>query len=169
MKNYIKVGQFIVALVFVIFLSGCNLSSDSETEGKLDGTWRTLQYETEDGMQMKVTETVTYNAGSHTFDAKMSLDLVSPLNMKMLTLKYSGTWRATKSKLIGTIDKNSLDFSFSNMVDKSDRTELEKEFMHELEKGSFIDGGKILEISSDEFKLEDESDGTLYEYKRVND
>lgn len=165
MKQLTKLILGIVMLP-LLTLMAC---SDSKMENRIDGTWKCVYTESEDGAKMKATETVTYDAANHTFEGKISMNVVSPISFHLATVTYSGTWKATKHRLLGEIDKNSVEFNFNtNMIDSSDRREMREEFMSELEDGDFVDGGKIIMISHDKLIIKDEEDGTLYNYKRVN-
>ncbi|MDE6271911.1 MAG: hypothetical protein K2M31_02770 [Muribaculaceae bacterium] len=158
-----------VAMLFMVVLSSCG--SNSEMEKKLDGKWECTKYEEEDGMTMKMTETITYNyseSGDNTFKSTIKIAVTSPVYLEMGKVTYSGTWTASSDKLMGEIDKNSINFSLSSLLDASDKREFEKEFKSELKNGDYIDGGKILSVSEDELKLQDEEDHEIYNYKRIN-
>lgn len=158
--------EILTIVVISMFLSGCGLIPDAETEKKLDGTWIQTEQIHEDGITWIMTETITYNADSHEFDSRLELDLTSPETMHIGSVKYSGTWSASKEKLIGKIDKNSLRFSFSRLLDRSDREEMKKMLMDGLKEGEYIDGGVIVSLSDNAFELRDEEDNTLYKYRR---
>lgn len=153
-----------MALLIAFVTTAC---ADSEMEKKLDGTWRFSQTETEDGVTTKMTETITYNASDHTMNASINLKVISPVHIDMATISYSGTWKATSDKVIAEVDENSVRFDFSDILDSSDRAEMRSEFKSGMTEGDYIDGGAILSISEDSFRLKDEEDGSIYNYTRV--
>lgn len=156
-----------VAVLMMVALSSCG--SNSEMEKKISGKWECIKYEEEDGMTLKMTETITYTyseSGENTFSSNIKLAVTSPINLDMGKVSYSGTWTASDDKLMGEINKNSISFSLTNLLDASDKLEFEKEFKSELKKGDYIDGGKILSVTDDELKLQDEEDHEIYTYKR---
>lgn len=167
-KNLFKQISLLAVCFTVSLLASCSPSvkSHPETEQEIDGTWETVSYEHEDGATLKMVETLTYDADNHTFDGKIKMNLTSPVSMWMATINYSGTWSASEEQLLGKIDKNSIDFSFSDMIDDAEQEELKQDCLKELKDGGYIDGGEILSISSDEMKIKDEIDGSVYEYKR---
>lgn len=167
-KNLFKQISLLAVCFTVCLVASCSTSvkSHPETEQEIDGTWETVAYEHEDGATLKMDVTMTYDADNHTFEGKIKMNLTSPVSMWMATVSYSGTWSASEEQLLGKIDKNSIDFSFSDMIDDAEQEELKQDCLKELKDGGYLDGGEILSISSDEMKIKDETDGTVYEYKR---
>ncbi len=153
----------LTALVAVVTLTACD--SDSETEKQINGTWVCVQKESEDGVVGKITETVTYNAEDHTLRGTISMNLVYP-NMWIGTMSYTGTWKASKTLLQGQIDENSIEIKLNPMLDASDRREMKKELLDDLKDSDFLDGGEILEVTSNTLKIKDQEDGTIYNYNR---
>ncbi len=159
----------LAVLMIMIILTSCG--SDSELEKQVAGKWECVKYENEDGMSMKMTETINYSYvenGENTFKASIKIVVTSPIYIDMGKVSYSGTWSASNDRLLGEIDKNSISFSLTNLMDASDKREFEKEFKSELKKGDYVDGGKILSVTEDELRLQDEEDHEIYTYKRKN-
>ena len=158
----------IISVLVLIVLSSCSIFSDPETEKKFVGTWESSWKDREDGVTMEFRETVIYK-DDNTFKSKLNLTMTSPMYMPIVTVTYNGEWNATSSKLIGEIDKSSVEFKFSSSAKEMGISgEMKSEFLSGLKESDYIDGGKILEITEDLFKLEDEEDGAIYKYTRLN-
>lgn len=162
------VRLFVIVISISFILTGCGMLPDSKTEKKFVGTWESSWKDREDGVTMEFRETVIYK-DDNTFKSKLNLTMTSPMYMPIVTVTYNGEWNATSSKLIGEIDKSSVEFNFSSSAKEMGISgEMKSEFLSGLKESDYIDGGKILEITENLFKLEDEEDGTIYKYTRLN-
>lgn len=151
-----------------LILQSCDFS-DSETEKKLDGTWRHTEIETEDGAEMRYTENITYNAADHTFTLEMDMKIVNPIVMDLGTLTASGTWKASRDKIMGEINPTSVNVNLNSaVIDGSEAAELRAEMMLELEKSDYVDGGAIRSLTTDKLVLYDEIEHEEYTYTKVN-
>lgn len=167
----------LAAIVFALMGTSCNMMSDPETEKKIAGKWETRKYMTEDGMKICMHEEITYNlsegSGDNTFESRIKMWMIDPITFQMGTIEYSGTWTASKEKLIGEIDKNSVDIWLSPSTvmyldyNTSQVKAMKRELRDELDESGYIDGGKILDITDSKFSIEDEEDGEVYKYTRI--
>lgn len=166
--NDFKFWGLLLILLCSFSLVSCGLLPDDKIEKKLEGTWQMVEYENEDGMTMKIVETITYVASTNKFESDLNAYVTNPINKKMFSLHYSGNWSASKKKLINDIDKNSIRMEFSKWIDRSDRIMMERELKHELKETGFTDGGRFVQIEDDYFIIQDEEDGIKYRYERVD-
>lgn len=171
MKSVLKTIKLFVCVIYVIGLNSCGLIPDKEIEKNLAGTWKTTQIENEDGMTMKMVETVTYyynKNGDNTFDTELQIKITSPISMNIGTVSYSGTWSASKKKMIQEINKNSVNFSFNNLLDSSDKQDFKSDFYDSMKECDYTEGGELISISPNEFSLRDEEENEIYNYTRLN-
>ncbi len=162
----------VVAIMLAVVCVSCDAMPDSETEKKIEGTWECVQMEDEDGVNMKFSEVTTFyysdDADDNRFECTIRLNTMSPVKMSLGTVTYSGTWYASKSKLIQEIDKGSVKVSLNKMIDKSDRQQMRLELLRDLHNEDYTEGGAIISISDNEFTLRDEIENDIYEYRRIN-
>lgn len=57
----------ILAVAIMAAVTSCGVTSDKTTEKQLDGTWTSNDSETEDGVTMNGTETLTLDASTNEF------------------------------------------------------------------------------------------------------
>lgn len=167
-RRSFRVAQLLLFLMALAGISSCGPVSDSDTEKRIDGTWETTITEYEDGVTMETTEKLTYDASDHKMHCEIRCDMTNPMHMHFVTVTYEGTWSASKSKIIGEIDKQTIDFTFNPLLDYSDKSEFKEEIMKEFQNANFLDGGEIINITSDKLKIRDEIDDKVYVYKRMD-
>lgn len=154
--------------VLALALQSCMIS-DSETEQKLNGTWRHAETETEDGATMKYIENVTYNVSDHTFSIEMEMLIVNPVVMDLGTMTASGTWKASSDKLMGEIDPSTVNINLNSaVIDGGEAAAMRSEIMRELKEGDYIDGGQIRSLTADKLVIYDEIEHEEYTYTKVN-
>lgn len=157
--------SYMMLCALLLALTSCGVVSDSETEKMIEGSWECVQYETEDGARMKISEEITYYADTHLFQSELNISIVSPIKAHLATVKYSGTWRATKEELIGEIEPKSISTSHNTKyLDRSDMLELRRDLLGETERS--YDGGKILSLTDDSLEIEDD-EGDIFTYSRI--
>lgn len=153
----------LVLILCGIGISGCSKlpEGDKEVEQKLDGTWEAVYYDSEyeDGVELKikVTETVTYEASSNKFEANLLAKLVEPLNINFFSVDVKGKWSADEKSLSQKYDTGAAKIEFhSGLIDASDRKELKKEFLSELDEKEVCEIREITDYSFTVFDGEDE-------------
>lgn len=159
-----KIISFLSLLIVVAF-SSCS-GSDPETEKKLEGTWESVEYENEDGMKMKITSLETYSLSDHVYHSTVKMEMLSPVYVNMGTVSYSGSWSASKDMVTCKIDKNSVSFNFSNMLDSDEKRELKQDFLSSLKEQNYEEGMHITSSITDSFTASDD-EGESFTYTRV--
>ncbi|MDE6351738.1 MAG: hypothetical protein K2K88_01150 [Muribaculaceae bacterium] len=139
MRNFpFKSFAAIYVAIVSIFVTSCGVTSDPETEKKLEGTWQTEYFDTEDGVKVKMTSIETYSLSDHRYDAQVGMEMTSPIYMNIGSINYTGTWKASKEMVECKIDKQSLSFKFSDLLDSSDKREFKQEFLKGLEENDYV-------------------------------
>lgn len=160
----------IASVAILIMMSACTLTvkSHEPTERKLAGTWEVTTTEIEDGITITLTMRDTYSLTDHRFESKVIMKAGYPLNKRLMTMTYSGQWRASRDMLITHIDKNSIDFTYnSSLLDRSDILRMKQEMTYELKKNDYREGIELKSDITDRFTAEDE-DGDTYTFFRVD-
>ena len=168
MMRTTKIITTLMVSFVAIFATSCGITSDPETEKKLEGTWITEATEYEDGMRMKIVSKETFSLSGHVYEAQLSMMMTSPVRMDIGTVSYSGTWKAYKEGVECKIDKESLSFTFSNMLDASDKREMKQEIINGLEELDYTEGMRFTSDITDQFTAKDDEDDTVMTYYRVN-
>lgn len=163
MKSAVFKIFFIVSLF--LSLSSCGLTSDSDTEKRIIGTWVTTYEDTEDGITSGVSAIETYN-GDGTYEVIMNFQITKPERMNIGEMRYKGTWSASKTRLMCEIEKDSIWFNLSDALDSSDRSEFKAEMLSSFKESDYVEGGEIIRLTDNEFILKDEQDGSILEYHR---
>lgn len=137
---------------------------DKEIEEKLDGTWKATYYDTEyeDGEQlrMKMTETVTYDAATNTFETTVKAKLVSPMSINFFTIDADGKWSADSKSLSQKYNAGNVKIEFhTGLLDASNRKEMKKEFLSEIDEKEVCE---IREITEHSFTVYDGEDEIVY-------
>lgn len=164
----IGLGSVIVigAIGYAIFASR-SVISDKETEEMLEGSWQNISYQSnDDGSQLIMTTDVTYES-DHSFDVVMTVDMkLDESAMHLLTISYSGKWKASKDKLLEDVNKDMINYIPSPDIDESEFAKIKDEFEKELEEDTkYI--FEIRSISKDSFTIYDE-EGESFEFFRTN-
>lgn len=164
MKKIYLIG---ISYVFLILcMTSCDAFKDGSAEVDLEGTWEYTFTDTDDGVTLSFHEVLNLES-NNTFKAHLEFEALAPFKYKIGHVDYSGTWSVEDQKLLCEINKNSIDFTFGNLMDGEDRREFKDDLLSAWIENDYIDGGKILSISDEAFSLKDEHDGTLYHYERV--
>lgn len=147
-------------------LSTSCVNGDPETEAALEGVWKTSLSMTESGISMVATSLETYTLSDHQFHTEVTMRAGYPINARLCTVTYSGTWVATKEILYQDIDKNSITFSFNNaLLDSEDKEEFKNDFLEDLKKDNYSEGMRFKSPITDTFEAEDD-EGTHFTYTR---
>lgn len=165
-----KLSFCLLVIVLCAAMTGCGSKlpkSDKEVEEKLDGTWKATYYETEyeDGeeLRMKMTETITYDATTNTFETTIKAKLVSPMSINFFTLDADGKWSADEKSLTEKYDVDGVELKFhTGLFDASDRKEMKKELLSEIDEKAV---SEIREITENSFTVYDGEDEIVY-YKQ---
>ena len=162
------IGQ-LFAILALIGLSSCSISSDSATEKKLVGIW-VCHYSSEmeeDGVTMKLSLSAQLTLKKdNSFTQEVSIQVVEPVVMDLATVEYSGKWKASKYEYEEDADEKSLRIIPGKDVDASDRDELKKELETEILKGD-CDPYQLLQIKDDSFTIYDEQELIKLRYDRI--
>lgn len=168
-KTMIKLLLSVMVSLTAVLTFGCTMTvkSDPETEKAIEGTWECSQTEYEDGISMTFTFRETYSLPDHRSSTTATIYVGYPVNERMLTMTYSGEWRASKDVLANHVDEKSVDLSWNrNLLDASDVREMEDEMLSELKKNGYRESLELLTPITDTFEARDD-DGERYRYKRV--
>lgn len=159
----------LLLILFGLGMGSCSKlpKGDKEIEEKLDGTWKATYYDTEyeDGEQlrMKMTETITYDAATNTFETTIKAKLVSPMSINFFTLDADGKWSADEKSLTEKYDVDGVELKFhTGLLDASDRKEMKKELLSEIDEKAV---SEIREITENSFTVYDGEDEITY-YKQ---
>ncbi len=159
---------FLLTIAIALVLASCGSQGDYEIEKKIAGTWQAAYSETEDGVLGHLTETVRYDAESHTFsiEAKCELSYMD-FNFGYFTMYANGTWYATKNEIVSNYDVDNIRLEFSRdylenteMSESEARSEMMKELKGELKKPQALK----LNIISDNEMLQTDTDGESVTY-----
>lgn len=153
----------ILAVAIMAAVTSCGVTSDKTTEKQLDGTWTSNDSETEDGVTMNGTETLTLDASTNEFTQELKLSAFAYGEyMPFGTIKLSGKWSASKEEINFdfTEDDIELDIDSDFLSEMGGKKALIKEIMES--NGSF----KIVKLNDDAFTLRDD-EGEKTEYTRA--
>lgn len=149
-----------VALAF----TGCSEPSDPETEQALQGTWMvelTDSKEVPEGVESYVVE--MYDLFDHRFEGAICVETVNPVNERVVTVTYSGTWKASKKAIYHDIDKNSIEFKFNrNILDNKECEEFKLEILEEFKKEGNFDVRIVSPITETFEAIDDEGTHVTY-------
>ncbi len=165
-KCILLINTLLVLLLSIVF-TGCE-RSDPETEKIIEGSWECRYFEKEDGDEIEIVRAEEYMLNDHTFSSINTVYGIDDYErVYIFTLRYRGTWMASKSQLINTIDPESIEISGNaSIFNRGEITKLKNDLLKDLKKSRYKEAVEIKNVTSDSFLVEDD-EGEIIKYERV--
>ncbi|MDE7412553.1 MAG: hypothetical protein K2N05_02010 [Muribaculaceae bacterium] len=162
---------FFLTSIYILLsvLCSCSVSSDSETEKKLIGTWEAEETasEIEDGVEAKIQTRYSLSlSADNTFEVRMEMEYTEPFRLYLATVTVPGEWKASKKEFYLNYDIDKMNLSFGDDLEDADKKEIERDLRNEYKDGA-EDIWEIIELEKDKFTIFDDEEKDRISYHRV--